>query len=609
MSDGFANGERRAISQRTRYTDSFRNPRGIALLQSSLSSNSSSLCLYGLAWCKQRPSGPHSKIQNVSRRNVQRSRARTSSRTRTIWLWLCRVNRIAAQFLSLVFFVVASAAQDAQNPSAAATRGGQIYLSGTGSNGIPIETVTGEGNVTVPAAILRCVNCHGRDGRGKPEGGIYPSDIRWSELSKPYAMTTMSGRERPPYSDSLLIRAITMGIDSGGNRLNVAMPKYQLTREQADDLVAYLKVLDNILDPGITEQTIKIGVILPPAETFGGMQRALRETLLAAFQRVNDEGGLYGRKILCVLNTAPEFSRAESFQKFIQQEQPFALVESFIAGDEGAINSCLEENGIPLIGAISLYSGVAAPINRYAFYLLSGIPEQSEALVRFAATNQRTKAARALVVYDEQEGIQAAIDRIMQEAERVGWERPQPVNLKENRSWSPLLENGSVDTVLWLASGKDLDDFFRAAAAKQAFPLVLAPSAFVGPEIYEAPKQFSGHLFLSFPMLPSDQTKEGEIEFLGLARTGQFSQGNLAERLSALSAANLLIYALQKAGREVTREKIVKILENLYRFETGQTPPLTFGPNRRVGANGAHIVGIDLEKKQPVWPSTWIDLE
>jgi ABC-type branched-subunit amino acid transport system substrate-binding protein len=168
---------------------------------------------------------------------------------------------------------------------------------------------------------------------------------------------------------------------------------------------------------------------------------------------------------------------------------------------------------------------------------------------------------------------------------------------------------GGIDAVLWLASGKDLGAFFRAAAAAQVLPLVLAPSAFVGPEIYEAPKQFSGRLFLSFPLLPSDQTKGGEIQFLELARMGKLSQGNLAERLAALSAANLLVYTLQKAGREVTREKIIEILEKLFRFETGQTPPLTFTPNRRVGANGAHIVGIDLERKQPLLPSSWVELE
>ncbi len=516
---------------------------------------------------------------------------------------------VLAQLLNIFLFAVASPAQNAQNPATAAIHGKEIYLYGTGFNGVPIEALEGEGNVKVPAAVLRCANCHGPDGQGKPEGGLYPSNIRWSELSKPYAIATRSGRERPPYSESLVIRAITMGIDSGGNRLNPAMPKYQLTRDQADDLVAYLKALDDILDPGITDQSIKIGVILPPEETFGGMHRALRETLLAAFQKVNDEGGLYGRKILCVFSTAPQFSRAESFQKFIQQEQPFALVESFIAGNESEINNNLEKNSIPLIGAISLFPGIDAPGNRYAFYLLSGVQGQSEALAKFLASNQGMKVARSVVVYDDQEGIQAAIDRITKQAETAGWERPQRVKVNEAEDWSLILRDGKIDVVFWLASGQFLGAFFTGAVASQVFPLVLAPSAFVGPEIFQAPKQFSGHLFLSFPVLPSDQTKEGEREYLELARAGKFSQGNLAERLASLSAAKLLIYGLEKAGRAVTREKIIEILEKLYQFETGQTPPLTFTPNRRVGVTGAHVIGIDLESQQLLLPSTWIELQ
>jgi ABC-type branched-subunit amino acid transport system substrate-binding protein len=517
--------------------------------------------------------------------------------------------RVLAQFLNIFLFAVASPAQDAQSPPTAANRGRQIFLYGTGYNGVPIDALAGEGTVKVPAAVLRCVNCHGPDGRGRPEGGLYPSNIRWTELSKPYAITTSSGRERPPYNESLVIRAITMGIDSGGNRLNAAMPKYQLSREQAADLVAYLKALNDMLDPGITDRSIKIGIILPPEETFSGMHRALLETLPAALQKVNDEGGLYGRKLSWVFSSAPQLSRAESFQKFIQQEQPFALVESFIAGDESEINSCIEENRIPLIGAISLFPRVDPPIDRYAFYLLSGIQEQSEALARFAANKQRLKAALSLVVYDQEEGIRAAIDRITKEAETIGWARPQLVRVQEVKNWSLLLRDEKIDAVFWLASGEFLGALFTGAIASQVFPLVLAPSAFVGSEIFQAPRQFSGHLFLSFPILPSDQTKEGEMEYLELARTGRFSPGNLAERLIALSAVKLLIYGLEKAGRDLTREKIVESLENLYHFETDQTPPLSFSPNRRVGANGAHVIGIDLDKKQLLLPDTWIELE
>ena len=556
-------------------------------------------CLAG-AREQRLPSHNLSKIEDKDRR-ICLQPCRTMMRT--------TFARIVFQFLNIVLFAVACPAQDAQNPPTAETRGKEIYQFGTGHGGVPIEALAGDGSVKVPAAVLRCANCHGPDGRGKPEGGVYPSNIRWTELSKPYAITTGSGRERPSYNESLVIRAITMGIDSGGNRLNVAMPKYELTREQADDLVAYLKALDNALDPGVTDGSIKIGVILPPEAIFGGMNRALRETLLAAFQKVNDEGGLYGRRILCVFSTAPESSRAESFRNFIQQEQPFALVESFIAGNESEINSSIEENSIPLIGAISLFPGVDAPINRYAFYLLSGVQEQSEALARFAASNQGIKAARSVVVYNDEEGIKAAVDRIGTQAEAMGWERPRTANVNESREWAQLLQTGKIDAVFWLASGEHLGEFFTGAVASQIFPLVLAPSALVGPEIYQAPKQFSGHLFLSFPILPSDQTQEGEMEYLELARTGRFSQGNLAERFAALSAAKLLIYGLKKAGREITREKIIETLEQLYHFETGQTPTLTFTKNRRMGASGAHVLGIDLEKKQLLLPSTWIDLQ
>jgi ABC-type branched-subunit amino acid transport system substrate-binding protein len=516
---------------------------------------------------------------------------------------------VLVQIVNIVLLAVVSLAQDAQRPLAAVTRGKEIYMDGMVPGGVPIEALAGDGSVKVPAAILRCANCHGPDGRGRPEGGIFPSNIRWSELSKPYSVRTNSGRERPPYSESLLIRAITMGVDSGGTRLNLAMPKYQLTREQADDLVVYLKALDNMQDPGISDQAIKIGVILPPEETFGGIHRALSETLMAAFRKVNEAGGLYGRRILCEFNSAPQFSEAESWKKFIQEEQPFALVESFIAGNEREINSCLKESGVPLIGAISLFPEVDASINRFAFYLLSGVPGQSEALARFAGSDLGIRTARSIVIYDEEEGIQAAIDRIGKQTQAIGWEPPPTINVKEGKDWSTLLRDGKIDVVFWLASGEHLGEFFTGAAASGVFPIVLAPSAFVGPEIYTAPKQFSGRLFLSFPMLPSDQTKEGEMEYLELARAGGFSPGNLAERLTAFSAVKLLVYGLEQAGREVTREKLIGILEKLYHFDTGQTPPLTFSSNRRVGSTGAHIVGIDLEKRQLLLPSTWIELE
>ena len=85
------------------------------------------------------------------------------------------------------------------------------------------------------------------------EGGIFPSNIRWSELAKPYSLTMQSGRKRPPYSERLLVRAVTMGLDARGNRLHATMPRYHLSHQQAADLVAYVKELDQEHDPDVTD--------------------------------------------------------------------------------------------------------------------------------------------------------------------------------------------------------------------------------------------------------------------------------------------------------------------------------------------------------------------
>ena len=55
-------------------------------------------------------------------------------------------------------------------------------------------------------------------------------------------------------------------------------------------------------------------------------------------------------------------------------------------------------------------------------------------------------------------------------------------------------------------------------------------------------------------------------------------------------AAAVLTEGLRQAGRRLGRSELLAGLESLYRFETGLTPPLTYTPNRRVGANGAWVV-------------------
>ena len=78
----------------------------------------------------------------------------------------------------------------------------------------------------------------------------------------------------------------------------------------------------------------------------------------------------------------------------------------------------------------------------------------------------------------------------------------------------------------------------------------------------------------------------------------KFAPGHTASKLNAFAAAKIFTEALKRAGRDVSREKLVTALEGLYEYETGVTPSITFGPNRRVGSMGSYVVSLDLAKRE-----------
>jgi ABC-type branched-subunit amino acid transport system substrate-binding protein len=517
--------------------------------------------------------------------------------------FLIQASRLATCLLG--FGTIATA--DPLEPGAAG-RGKEIYVNGVDACGAQIKCVTGEQATKVSAALFKCVSCHGHDGRGKPEAGIFPSNIRWSELAKPYSLTTQSGRKRPPYSERLLIRAVTMGLDAGGNRLQPTMPRYHLSHQQAADLVAYLKQLDQEQDPGVTDDAIVLGVVLPPESTGGGMGRAVRETLTAAFDALNSEGGVYGRKLLCRFAPAQGENGGAAFESFIEREQPFALLESYIAGDEKEIATIIERRRIPLIQPITLSTGFRPRSARYMFYLSSGLEGQCSALLKFAMEREKTAAAQSfLVVHD---GLAEELKEELAKwpvAERMSSLRV--ARTAEIGDWPLFLREANPSAVFWLASGPALGDFLTGAERAKIYPLLLVPSALVGQRIYQAPQGFAKRIFLSFPILPADQSAEGRVELHRLAESGHFSEGDLATRISALSAAKLLIEALRKAGREVTREKLVAMCEQFYELNLGQMRPVSFGPDRRVGTTGAHVVGVQLQTNGFTLPSQWVECD
>jgi ABC-type branched-subunit amino acid transport system substrate-binding protein len=500
-------------------------------------------------------------------------------------------------------------------------RGKQIYSTGISPTGGMMTAVLGNSTSEIPAAVLKCVNCHLQDGRGKPEGGITPSNIRWDDLTKPYGSGGARGRTRPPYDASLLKRSITMGFNSAGRSLDQAMPRYRMTHGDLADLVAYLMVLGRELDPGLSADRIRIGVIVAPPRLLPERSHAVRAALTAFVSEVNRAGGVYQRTIdLCFAEAAERRAdRAEAAVEFAKRERVFALAASFIAGAEAEVARRLDEEGVPLIGAQTLFPQTGPPWNRRIFYLTAGLPGQCRALVRFAHDRRGEDARGAVLLLPEADtepgegaggadlaGLARSIEASSAE---LGWTLqrcPTPSGAADARAWAGRLAGSKAAVVFSLLTADQDVQFLEAAAALGWYPDCFLPGDLVGRRLLDAPRGFDRRIFLSFDNLPS-QWPAGLSEHRALAEEFRLPEAQLAAQFDGMAAMKALVQALQKAGAGLSRESLIDQLETLREYRTGFAPPLTFGPNRRVGARGSYVVTIDLVEKTLIPASGFVE--
>ncbi len=484
------------------------------------------------------------------------------------------------------------------------SRGKQIYLLGTSKSGKAILAYVGEPALELPGSTMPCANCHGTNGQGKPEGGIDPSNITWETLTKPYGVTHTSGRKHPAYTPRALELAITRGLDPAGNKLLPVMPRYQMSKEDLDDLLVYLKRLGTDVDPGISEEKIVIGTVVPASGALAEMGEAVKQVVTAYFAEVNLQGGVYNRR-LELKSASVGASAADTrgnVERLIKDEKLFAMVGNFIAGAEKDLVPLFEQLETPVVGPMTLDPQPGNPVNRRVFYLLSGNAGQARALVSFFAKKPEAKDGGIAVVYQKSDLNSGVLAAIKVQSEKESLKAPQVYEYATGafsaaESVKAIRANAPA-AVFFTGGMPELLAFMKEAETVNWFPQILLQGSSVGTGVFEAPVGFEGKVFFTSPTSPADQTADGLREFRALAEKYKLPSKHLAAQVTALSSARVLVEALKRAGKDVSRETLIQALEGFYDYATGLTPAISYGPNRRVGAMGAYVVTVDLKEKK-----------
>lgn len=167
---------------------------------------------------------------------------------KNLWLFLAATALIGFAVVGFIMFFGSrhQGLYRAYRKASYSSVGEKIYYEGIGSDGSPISFTRG------PHWLGRmgekgCVACHGVGGKGGfplMMTSTMATDITYDSLiSGKHHRQVEGDEEEIPYSDETIKKAIAQGLDPSGKKFSRIMPRWKMTEEDLNELLAYLKEL------------------------------------------------------------------------------------------------------------------------------------------------------------------------------------------------------------------------------------------------------------------------------------------------------------------------------------------------------------------------------
>jgi branched-chain amino acid transport system substrate-binding protein len=336
--------------------------------------------------------------------------------------------------------------------------------------------------------------------------------------------------------------------------------------------------------PGVTDTEIKIGQIMPysgPASAYGTIGR----TELAYFKRLNEKGGINGRKInLISLDDAYNPAKAvEQTRKLVEQENVLAMFAPLGTPSNTAIHKYMNSKQVPQLFVATGATKWGDPKN-FPWTIGFNPSYQVEAKTYGEYIRANHPKSKIAVLYQNDDfgkdyltGLRAGLgDKASMIVKEVSYE----VSDATVDSQMATLQASKADVFMNIATPK-----FAALAIRKAYDSGWKPTQFLtnvavsvgsvlAPAGLEKSKGIKSILYLKDPTDPQYESDPAMQEFHAFLKQ-YYPEGkaNDASNVYGYVAAQILEQTLKQCGDELTRENLMKQAANLKNFSTGMMIP------------------------------------
>jgi ABC-type branched-subunit amino acid transport system substrate-binding protein len=352
--------------------------------------------------------------------------------------------------------------------------------------------------------------------------------------------------------------------------------------------------------PGVTASTIVIGQSTPLSGANAELGNDIRNGALAYFRKVNEAGGVHGRKIeLASLDDGNTVPRAEeNTRKLVEEQGVFALFGYASATLSRPALPIVEKHRVPFL---SPFTG-ADPMrvfNKHVYNMRGSYAEELEKIVdHFAPLGVKRFS---IVYYDDVVGREnfTAVERALKKrnlavVSTAAWkDRAKP----DIEGGVRAIAKGEPDVVILTTLYKATADFVKAAQ-KAGLGFQMASNSFPGasPLAKELGKQGAGFIVATVVPPPSKRSVAIVQEYQ-VAIEKQLGKKELSfTSLESFIAAKATVEALRRAGPKLTRENFAQALDGMKSYDAGGYV-VSFSPTNHNGSSFVEltVLGRDLK--------------
>jgi len=350
-------------------------------------------------------------------------------------------------------------------------------------------------------------------------------------------------------------------------------------------------------DPGISDTSITLGMSSPFSGPNGAYGLEMRQTIEAYFDQVNKTGGVNGRKLeLLALDDGYETERTIANTKtLINEKHAFALLAYYGSSPTSdAMNTVFGPAKVPLVGAISGAASLREAISgnpnaRYMFNIRASYLDETDAII-----NQLVSLGlKNIAVFYQNDGFgKSGLDGVTLALKKHGLS-PSAVGTVERNGTDvskavEAIAKANPQAVVMATLYKPTAAFVKAMKKSGQIPMLMTLSS-VGTEqlVHELAADARGIGISQVTPYPWNDTVQVVRDYQKLVTTkGAYSYYGLEGYLMA----RVMVDGLKRAGKDLSREKLVAALEGMNSDLGGYR--VNFGSNNRQGSRFVELTVV-----------------